>query len=60
MAFKKKVQINYKSGKSIVVKVKTLTVSRNHEGNITQISWDGMKPKPLHLGINEIESVFLL
>lgn len=51
-----KVQINYKSGQSVVVKCKQFTV----RGHGTTFEWEDMEPRPLLLGANDIESVWEL
>jgi hypothetical protein len=54
-----KVQINYKSGQSIIVKVEKLEVSRRG-GTLDSIKWDGIAPEPLFMGIDDIESIWQL
>lgn len=53
------VQINYKSGQSVVVKCKDFTIN-SPGGSITHLEWEDAKPRPLHIGIGEIESVWQL
>jgi hypothetical protein len=49
--------IRYKSGAEISATVESLTVEI-WEGKITKIDWNNMKPNPLHIGIDDIESVW--
>lgn len=64
MMFLKKrylIQINYKSGNSIKLWFKNFTVNSNNRG-ITSVSWDlySKNKKILHMGVDEIESVFII
>lgn len=56
-----KVQINYKSGKSITIITKSVTVTKNHEG-IKEVEWGPLlSPKKiLFLGVDNIESIIQL
>lgn len=52
-----KVQINFKSGKTLIVKASKFTV-RTNNGEITRIEWENITPKPLHLGADQVESIW--
>ena len=54
-----KVTIKYKSGNEIVVWCDDITVKRIQLNGALEISWETMKPRPLLLGVDEIESVWL-
>lgn len=49
--------ILYKSGQKVRVRVKTFSVKRYADGRV-EFSWDGINPKPLLLGADEIEAVW--
>jgi hypothetical protein len=53
-----KVQINYKSGQSVVVTCTQFKVKWDGVGGIHRVEWADVKPNPLHIGINEIESIW--
>lgn len=53
------VQINYKSGQSIVAKAKKFSITDNTLGGRTY-TWNGMNPDPLMIGADDIESVWEL
>lgn len=56
----KKIQINYKSGTTMTVRADKFTVSKNAFGNIVKITWENMKPDPLALEIENVESIWVL
>ena len=56
---RKKVQINYKSGVKQIVVVEELK-SKTIDGSISELEWKKMKPTPLCIGINDIESIWIL
>lgn len=56
---KKQIKIVYKSGHVEYVKVKTIKI-HSREGEITEMEWEDMKPRPLSLGINDIESIWVV
>lgn len=53
-----KVQINYKSGISMVVRCDELTIERGALGKTFE--WNNMSPRPLLMGIEDVESVWEL
>lgn len=53
-----KVQINYKSGISMVVKCDEFTIKRGGLGK--SFEWENMSPRPLLIGIEDVESVWEL
>jgi hypothetical protein len=54
-----RVQINYKSGLSMVVEVDEFEITRRAIGDLS-VSWVAAQPRPLLLGIDDIESVWEL
>ncbi|AFL47999.1 hypothetical protein AVANI_95 [Mycobacterium phage Avani] len=54
-----KIQINYKSGTSIVAKVEQFTVKRDKYG-VKSYEWTNMAPRPLDFNADEVESVWEL
>ncbi|TWS25388.1 hypothetical protein FK268_09360 [Tsukamurella sputi] len=55
-----RVQINYRSGHSMVVTTSGIETNK-YEGRITAINWaDDTVPRPLVAGVAEIESVWRL
>ena len=56
-----RVQINYKSGISVITEVDSLSVTRSVTGaGLASITGDEMRPRPLYFGIDAIESVWEL
>jgi hypothetical protein len=57
-----KVRIIYKSGHVETLKgVKSFKVKYNAKGDLTEVTWEIVgKPRPLHVGINEIAAVYEL
>ncbi len=55
-----KVQINYKSGISMITEVDSLKVTHGSNDEPISIIGEGMKPRPLNFNVNEIESVWQL
>lgn len=54
-----KVQITYKTGHVQTVTCEYMNVSRNTmTGDITKVEWKDMEPKPLFLGMENIESIW--
>lgn len=53
------VAIRYKSGTIQYVWCKKLSVSKDGS-SMTSLEWEDMVPKPLHMGIDEIESIWQL
>jgi hypothetical protein len=51
-----KVQINYRTGRSITVQCDEFTITRK-PGN-TEYQWVNMVPNPLLIGVEDIESVW--
>jgi hypothetical protein len=60
MSDKTRVQINYKSGLSMVVEVQEFTVLRNKLNGQKSYEWVDMSPDPLLLGVDDIESIWEL
>jgi hypothetical protein len=60
MSEKSRVQINYRSGISMVVECDEFTISRSKFNNAKSIEWAGAEPDPMWLGIEDIESVWQL
>lgn len=56
---KSKVQINYKSGTSMVVECEDFGLKRIG-GDLTSVNWDSCKPNPMFIGVDDIESVWEL
>ena len=57
-----KIQINYKSGRTIIARFQKFSVTSNG-AEITKIEWEidnSGNMKPLFIGIDEIESIFQL
>ena len=59
-AEKARVQINYKSGISMVIECDECTVKRSHGGGVGSIELDNAQPRPLLFGVEDIESVWEL
>lgn len=59
MARKFKLQINYKSGTSMVVKADTFRYERNTEGT-RKVEWTGLEPAVVLFGIEDVESIWVL
>jgi hypothetical protein len=54
-----KVQINYKSGQSVVVKCSSFKFVR--KGSDMTVEWSNdAKPRPLLIGVDDIESIWEL
>lgn len=53
------VQVNYKSGASVVFKCKNFKITHRH-GEVISFEGDSMKPGPLFMGMENIESVWEL
>lgn len=53
------VQINYKSGARMVVKAKSVNVE-SIGGTLSKVEWNGLEPRPLFIGIGDIESIWEL
>ncbi|OMC55421.1 hypothetical protein A5747_13610 [Mycobacterium sp. IS-836] len=51
------VQINYRSGKSMVVSCESFKFKYNGSG-LTSAEWEGMNPDPLYLNLDDIESIW--
>ncbi|AWH14482.1 hypothetical protein HWB60_gp087 [Mycobacterium phage TChen] len=54
-----KIQINYKSGTSIVAKADEFTVKRDEYG-VKSYEWTNMVPRPLDFNADDVESVWVL
>jgi hypothetical protein len=54
-----RVQINYKSGQSIVVKCKEFSC-KYRGSTLVELKWEGINSNPLYIGIDDIESVWEL
>lgn len=54
-----KVQINYQSGRSVVITCRDFTVNRRGS-KIASVEWENAKPDALHMGIDDIESIWQL
>lgn len=52
-----RVQINYKSGQSMVIEVDNFTINK---GPGLRAEWENATPRPLLLGVDEIESIWEL
>lgn len=59
-AEKLKIQINYKSGISMVIECDEFTVTRNKLNGARGFEWVGAVPDPMLLNANEVESVWAL
>lgn len=60
MAKRHNVTIRYKSGNWVDVSVEKISVTKHtHTGEITEFTWTAMKPRPMYLGLDQIESVFI-
>lgn len=56
----KRVTVTYKSGFRLHARVDDdFTVTYDSSGRLTHIKWDKFDPRPLHIGINEVESIFM-
>lgn len=53
-----KIQINYKSGRQIIVTADTFAVTTGLTGDLSEINAENVAPHALFVGINEIESVW--
>lgn len=54
-----KIQINYKSGISAKVSCDEFKIGY-HNSELTRYEGEGMKPRPLFIGMNDIESIWEL
>lgn len=54
-----KIEIHYKSGRSLIVTCEEFKVWHSG-GEITRYEGVGMKPRPLLIGLDEIESIWEL
>ncbi|QRY51805.1 hypothetical protein [Mycolicibacterium septicum] len=54
-----KIQINYKSGQSMVVECVEFSMFKNYNG-AKSAEWTDMVPKPLLFNVGEVESVWEL
>lgn len=54
-----KVLIRYKSGYSVTIRCKSFKSTRRTDGSL-EVQWHDARPKPLLIGVDEIESVFQL
>lgn len=54
-----RIQINYKSGLSVVAEVGHFSVKSGHGGS-KAYEWRNMTPNPMQLGADDIESVWEL
>lgn len=52
------VTVIYKSGQKVRVKVNSMSITRNPSSGQTSVKWDGIEPRPLLFGIDEVESVW--
>lgn len=59
MTNKSKVQINYRSGHSIVVRCDKFKVTWTN-GRIDKIAWENVEPNPIFMGVSDVESVWAL
>lgn len=55
-----KIQINYKSGNSIIVTCTKFEIELSTTNEIVKASWKNMKPVVIHIGLTNIESIFQL
>jgi hypothetical protein len=55
-----KVQVNYKSGISIVFECDKFTAKRNLASGLSEVEWANAVPDPLFINIDEIESIWQL
>ena len=53
-----RVQINYKSGQSVEVECEAFSINRLESG--LSFAWKGVHPRPLLLGVENIEAVWAL
>ncbi|MBB3752694.1 hypothetical protein FHT44_005206 [Mycolicibacterium sp. BK634] len=54
-----KVQINYKSGRSIVIKCEDFKATRVGS-DLRKVEWRAAVPDPLFIGLDDIESIWEL
>lgn len=52
-----KVKILYKSGNSITFRCKEFNIKWSPH---REVSWDGAKPAPMYVGVEEIEAAWIL
>lgn len=57
---KSEVQINYRSGSSVTVMCDSFAVERNNATGHLKIEWENAVPRPLLMGVDDIESVWEL
>lgn len=55
-----RVQVNYKSGAFMVTEVDEFTVTRNQTTGNLSAEWENAKPRPLLLGLDDVESIWEL
>lgn len=55
-----KVRIIYKSGAVQDIRCKNFTVTTSGLGAISAVKWDTPKPRPLHIGVDQIAAVYVL
>ena len=61
MKRKSRVQINYKSGQSVVIDCNDFKVSWSQvTGEVTKLTWSDASPNPLMAGLSSIESIWEL
>ncbi|MEB4614035.1 hypothetical protein [Leucobacter sp. M11] len=53
---RKKITIFFKSGNQLKLRAKEFTI-RKDGSQITEVSWEGAKPRLMRLNIDEIEAV---
>lgn len=54
-----KITINYKSGIKMTVYADEFNIKRNSVHGLTSADWENLKPRPLFLGIDDIESIWV-
>ena len=55
-----RVQVNYKSGHSMIIECDDFTIKVNRIDGRKSIEWDNAQPRPMLLGVEYIESVWEL
>jgi len=58
MSERHKVRIIYKSGQAVLIRCTSFEVNRNGLGQIVSATWEDAKPRPLHLNLDAVESIW--
>lgn len=61
MSKRARVQINYKSGQSVVIECDKFSCRREPASNeLAELTWENATPRALFMGFNDVESVWEL